>query len=398
MRRASAPITFIMLAALLLGTSLFPATSQATWTSGSEGPLDLPVLNASWVDPDSSPMLEETPIPGTSSNAMFAVDITSDEVLYQDSADERVAPASTLKIITALTTLTALDPDDVIQVSAADLVDTTVYSNAQLLADDEVTVEDLLAGLMLPSGGDAANALARVAGGVIGPAPGQSPLDRFVEEMNAIAESIGMTDSNFVNPDGPDHPEQYTTARDMAIAGAELLEHELLSEIVESPVWEITVTGLNARQYTVENTNLLIGADRVHGIKTGTTGEAGQSIVLATRRGDNQIISVVMGSEGRYVDIETLMGHLDDQIRWVEFGASDDFPLVQQAQDRHRFAFLDEFTVPMLRDDIGEVTAEYEVGALRNPALPLRWGVVVFLERDEELYRVPLFRTFDSQN
>jgi serine-type D-Ala-D-Ala carboxypeptidase (penicillin-binding protein 5/6) len=399
------PVTVALV--LLILTAILPAVSIAAESQGRtnhslastaspqrESPASS--QNPAWTSGSGNPMLEEEPVSGTSSAAMFAVDITRQELLYRYNADQAVAPASTLKIITALTALTVFEPEDMLFVSEADLVDITIFSNAQLQAGDEVSVEDLLAGLMLPSGGDAAKALARNAGGILGPMPGQSPVERFVDEMNDLAQSIGMNDSNFVNPDGPDDPEQYTTARDMAIAGAALLEDDLLADIVASPTWMITVSGANARQYSVANTNQLINVDRVQGIKTGTTGEAGQSIVLATQRGDNQIITVVMGSEGRYEDIEALMGHLDDQIRWVEFGPSSDFPDFQMAAETYRFATLQEFTVPMVRDTVGELDSEFELGPLTPRVFPLRWGRVVFLQDDEELFQVPLLRTGDS--
>lgn len=343
-------------------------------------------------------MLPGQPIAETSADAMFAVDITRGVLLYEFNAEQPVAPASTLKMVTALTALTVLDPDDVIRINQNDLVDTTVYSNAQLQANDELSTEDLLAGLLIPSGGDAANALARVAGSRLGPQVGQSPRARFIEEMNAVAGAIGMTGSNFVNPDGPDDPNQYTTARDLAIAGAELLENRLLADIVASPAWSITISGPNARQYEVLNTNAFIGIDRVHGIKTGTTGQAGESVVLATRRGGNQIITVVMGSDARYQDTNNLLAHLDNQIRWVQFGASTDFPGVLSAAERYNFVLVVPFVEPRLRQDAERLSSRLVLGPRPRGTQPVRWGHVVFLNDGEELYLVPVLRTGDSDD
>jgi serine-type D-Ala-D-Ala carboxypeptidase (penicillin-binding protein 5/6) len=341
-------------------------------------------------EPELNPVLSETPIPGISADSLIAIDMTSDVLLYQYNADVSIAPASTLKIITALTALEVLDPDEEISVSMEDLVDTTVYSNAALRAGDVVTVRDLLAGLLIPSGGDAANALARVAGVRFGPGPGQRPVERFVEEMNELAVDIGMTGSSFVNPDGRDEDGQYTTARDLAIAGAELLRDRMLAEIVAAPAWTMTVTGQNGRQYDVVNTNELIGVERVHGIKTGTTGSAGEAIVLATRRGNNQILTVVMGSEGRYTDTIALLQHLDDQLQWVEFGASSDFPGIQGAAERFGFVLAVPFVEPMDREVAERLYAELTLGPRPRGTLPVRWGHVVFFDDGEELYRVPV--------
>jgi D-alanyl-D-alanine carboxypeptidase len=355
---------------------------------------DLPQLAI----PGGAPMLSPSPIPGVTARSVFAVDTSSDSIIYQYNADEPIAPASTLKIVTALTALTVLEPDDLIQVSEADLVDTTVYSNAALQHGDLVTVRDLLAGLMIPSGGDAANALARVIGGRLGPAPGQHPVNRFVDEMNDLAISIGMRNSNFVNPDGPDDPDQYTTARDLAIASDTLLQNNLLAEIVAAPAWTITVEGPNARRYDVYNTNELIGVDRVHGVKTGTTGQAGQSVVLATRRGGNTVLTVVMGSEQRYQDTLILLQRIDSQVRWVHFGASSDFPGIQSAADRFSFSLVVPFVEPMLIEDSDRLSATLDLGPRPRGTLPVPWGRVVFLQDGEELYQVPVLRTGDSRD
>jgi D-alanyl-D-alanine carboxypeptidase len=353
---------------------------------------------SSWIN-QHDPMTGRQPIPGVTASAIIAVDITTDELLYAYNADQPVAPASTLKMITALTALTILEPDSVIQVVQGDLVDTQVYSNAQLQAGDQITVRDLLAGLMLPSGGDAANALARVAGSQFGPTVGQSPTSRFVEEMNRVASDLGMTGSNFVNPDGPDAPQQFSTARDLAIAGAAVLDDELLAWIVSSSGWTITVSGVNARTYTVNNTNDLLGAERVHGIKTGTTGQAGESIVLATRRETNQIITVVMGSSQRYADTLLLLQYLDERIRWMKFDASSDFPEVAGQAQAMGFVLAFPFVKPYLRSEADQFRAELTLlGPRPRGSLPVRWGHVVFLNDNEERYEVPVLRAGVSTN
>lgn len=344
------------------------------------------------------PMAGQSAIPGVTANAIYAVDITSDELLYSYNADDPVAPASTLKMVTALTALAVLDPDHIVEIVQSDLVDTAVYSNAQLQSGDQVTVRDLLAGLMIPSGGDAANALARVAGGQLGPQVGQSPNARFVEEMNEVGQDLGMTGSNFVNPDGPDHPDQFSTARDLAIAGKAVMDSQLLTEIVGASGWTITVTGANARAYTVNNTNDLLGAERVHGIKTGTTGEAGESFVLATRREGNQVITVVMGSSQRYADTLTLLQFLDERIHWVNFGPSSDFPGIERAAERYGFVLAVPFVRPYLRTEVDRLDAELELGPRPRGTLPIRWGHVVFLNDGVELYQVPVLRAGISVN
>jgi serine-type D-Ala-D-Ala carboxypeptidase (penicillin-binding protein 5/6) len=393
----------IMLSLLIVFQLFVAPVNAGTIDHGAVNSIDPWAVKASAVRTSTlealseDPMLAETAIDGVTASSVLAIDTTRGALLYQHNADRPVAPASTLKMVTALTALTVLSPDEVIQVSEIDLVDTTVYSNAALQAQDHVSVRDLLAGLMIPSGGDAANALARVAGGHLGPGPGQHPVERFVEEMNVVASSLGMNDSNFVNPDGPDHPDQYTTARDLAIAADALMQDEMLAAIVAAQAWTMTVQGPNARRYDVLNTNDLLGADRVHGVKTGTTGEAGQSVVLATTRGVNRVITVVMGSTQRYQDTLLLLQHIDSQVRWVEFGPSHDFPGIRDAAERFGFALIASFTEPIRLDESRNMNARLELGRRPVGTLPLPWGYVVFLHDGEELYQVPVWKTGDRR-
>jgi serine-type D-Ala-D-Ala carboxypeptidase (penicillin-binding protein 5/6) len=396
-------VMFLFLGASLHDVAARPAEMRnhdplGAYSSSSDPPDSYPqtsdVLEPSAANSD--PMLSESPIPEMSAMSVIAVDITSGALLYQYDADAPVAPASTLKIITAMTASLVLDPDEMIEVIEADLVDTAVYSNAALLSGDQVSVRDLLAGLMIPSGGDAAKALARVAGQRLGPAPGQHPVSRFVDEMNDLSASLGMRNSNFVNPDGPDDPEQFTTARDLAIASEALLRDRLLAEIVAAPTWTLTISGPNAREYLVYNTNALLGAEPVHGVKTGTTGEAGESVVLATRRGGNQVLTVVMGSDHRYRDTLSLLQYIDDRVRWVEFGASNDFPGLRQAADRYGFVLAVPFTRPLLHSDSDRLHSRLSLGPRPRGTLPVPWGHVVFFQDGEELYQVPVLMTGDS--
>jgi D-alanyl-D-alanine carboxypeptidase len=164
---------------------------------------------------DAAEPLIEAPAPELTSATAIAVDLTTGDLLYQQGPDETRAPASTVKMLTALTALEVLDADEEVVIEVEDLVDFMVYANAGLQEGDVVTVRDLLAGALVPSGGDAANALAREAGLRLGATADPNPIERFVQEMNSVAEHLGMRNSNFANPDGSDHPDQYTTARDL---------------------------------------------------------------------------------------------------------------------------------------------------------------------------------------
>jgi serine-type D-Ala-D-Ala carboxypeptidase (penicillin-binding protein 5/6) len=335
------------------------------------------------------PLLSNTSA-GLSARAAFVVDLSNGVLIYSENADEQLPPASTLKIVTALTVLRVLDPDEVISITEDDMVDRAVYSNAQLEPGDEVTVRNLLAGLLLPSGGDAALALARVAGARLGVLPGENAVQRFVEEMNAVAAEIGMTSSRFLNPVGMDDDGQFSTARDLAIAGAALLRDPTLAPLVALPELEIDVAGLATRSILLVNTNELLPIDRVHGVKTGTTETAGQCLVLATRRSSAQILTVILGSEDRYADTQQLLSFVDERIEWVSLGSGESFPELERAADVLGFTLPVTPVVPMNREQAGQLHYRFDLGPRPAGSDHEIWGSIVFLNDGTELYRLPV--------
>jgi serine-type D-Ala-D-Ala carboxypeptidase (penicillin-binding protein 5/6) len=330
---------------------------------------------------------------GLTARAVFVVDLTSGALIHAENADVQLPPASTVKIVTALVVRQVLAPDEVIVVQSGDMVDKLVYSNASLEPGDEVTIRDLLAGLLLPSGGDAALALARVTGERLGLASDQDPVERFVAAMNEVAGEIGMSRSQFTNPVGIDDDGQVSTARDLAIAGSTLLRDQVLADLVARSEMTFEVGGPFAREITVTNTNQLLPAERVHGVKTGTTAAAGQCLVLATMRSDAQILTVVLGSEDRYADTQQLMDFVDDRVAWVTFN-TDSFPSLSRAAERYEFTIPMVVIAPMPRQEAERVSYRLELGQRPSAGNAQSWGLVVFLNGGREIYRFPVFASW----
>jgi serine-type D-Ala-D-Ala carboxypeptidase (penicillin-binding protein 5/6) len=262
-----------------------------------------------------TPKPTPTPLPRTipadvplSARAAIVIDVDAGAVLFERDADEPLQPASTIKIITALTVLRHATLEEVIRIEESDVVDPVAESSMGLQAGDMLTIYNLLVGLMLPSGNDAANALARHVGGRLPADLGETPQDRFVAEMNAVAAEIGMNGSHLSNPSGHDRDDQSVTARDMTIAAMRLLERPSLMPIVAMDRAEIRVGGEMPRVLTIWNTNELLRLTGVHGVKTGTTNEAGQCLVVAYRDGERTLLAVILGSTDRYGDARALLG------------------------------------------------------------------------------------------
>lgn len=233
----------------------------------------------------------------------IVINADTNAVLYQKNGTDRIAPASTAKMITALTALDYCSPDDEMRVGAEIEMIHDDSSRAWLMQGDILTVRQLLIALMLPSGNDAAYTLAVNTGKKIAEDNSLSDarsIDVFMDKVNKKAKSLGAKNSNFVVPDGYDADGQYTTAYDLTIFAKACLDDPYISEIVASDKsYEKWPCG---REVTYNNTNELLNPDssyyqpEVIGLKTGTSSLGGACVVSAAVIDGNTYICAVMGS------------------------------------------------------------------------------------------------------
>ena len=248
--------------------------------------------------------------PATDAAAVFAIDIDADTELYAQAADERRPPGSTIKIATALVTVANAALDETVVIDASDQVDIEIYSHMGLIAGDTVSIEQLLYGLLIPSGSDAARALARHVGAKLtggdrpvgAPAQAEPSRAAFVAAMNELGAGLGLENSYFTNASGDDDPSQFSSARDLATLATALLAEATLAEIVRTPTWQSVSLGPEQRPFSLTNVNILLTEDPATiGVKTGSTPEAGTCLVSARRVSEgNRVVTVVLGSTGRY--------------------------------------------------------------------------------------------------
>jgi len=284
------------------------------------------------VPADAQETIWQAPQPAAvTAKAVYSIDTTRGLELYAKNPDERLAMGSTAKIATALTVIEYADPDMEVTITADDPVsDPAVYSNMGLQPGMVFTVEELLYGLLIPSGNDAANALARVIGGEL-PGGGDDPIAAFMNAVNQLVASLGATNSHFSTPHGleGDGP-HYTTARDLATLTTHLLQNPLLAEIVGTDQVTLTSRGEDATELSLTTTNKLLGVDdAVIGVKTGSTELAGGCLVIATTEGENVVVTVILGSDleyggetgylvdARWDDIDTVLRGIDQNYDWV---------------------------------------------------------------------------------
>ncbi|MGW4468384.1 D-alanyl-D-alanine carboxypeptidase family protein [Nonomuraea sp. NPDC004354] len=223
----------------------------------------------------------------------------------------RVPVASLVKVMTAYVVLREGDLGDVVTITKADVrhAADNGATSARLRTGEKVTVRDLLYGLMLPSGADAANALARTYG------PGTAA---FVAKMNAAARGLGLADTLYTNADGLPAPRNggYSTAVDQARLAKVALENATFRTVVSQKTYKLAKTAVH-RAHTWTNTNKLLGeSEAVIGVKTGYTAKAGFCLLFAAERQGRRVIGVLLGDQDsrRFATAASLLDYASEQI------------------------------------------------------------------------------------
>lgn len=218
-------------------------------------------------------------------SACIAMELTTGAVIEEDNADAELPMASTTKIMTALLVCEDCDPDEVVCVpgEAAGVEGSSIY----LKKGEEIDVRDLLYGLMLRSGNDAATALAIIHSGSV---------EKFVAGMNARAKQLGADNTNFCNPSGLPDAGHYTTARDLCRIACAAMKNELFRKVVGTRSWK-------GRFRTYSNKNkLLYSYEGATGVKTGYTVNAGRCLVSSAKRDGMEVVCVVLNHRDMYSD------------------------------------------------------------------------------------------------
>ena len=253
-----------------------------------------------------------------SAKAAILMHADSGRVLYEKNADEHMLIASTTKIMTAIVVLEHCELDDLVEVDSrsAGIEGSSMY----LKAGESYTVEDLLYGLLLVSGNDAASALAlHVA----------DSMEEFAELMNAKAAELGMTESSFKNAHGLDEEGHYSTARDMAKLAAYCMGNEDFARIAG------TVSHTVGEQTLVNHNRLLREYDGCLGLKTGYTVAAGRTLVTCAERDGARYVCVTLNDPDDWDDHKALYDWAFDNYSFAEVipaGLSYEVPLISGAE------------------------------------------------------------------
>ncbi len=235
-------------------------------------------------------LLMATPVSAISAEKAILLDGQTGRVLYEKNADSQSLIASTTKIMTALIVCEHCNVLDRMRIPKEAV---GIEGSSMYLKEGEVlTIQELLYGLMLHSGNDAAVALAIYCGGTV---------EGFAELMNDKAHDLGMTGSHFVNPNGLDAPDHYATARDLAILSAYAMENPIFAKTVSCKSVKA------GERYLTNHNKLLWRLESANGVKTGYTKAAGRILVSGAKRDGRQLIAVTINAPDDWNDHTVLL-------------------------------------------------------------------------------------------
>lgn len=320
-----------------------------------------------------------------SAQAAILMDVESGRVLYEKNADQPLRIASITKIMTAILALELGNLKD--KVTATRNAVGKEGSSIYLRLGETLTLEDMLYGLMLRSGNDAAVAIAEHIGGSV---------EGFVFLMNQRAEELGMMNTVFSNPHGlDDHEEHYSTARDMAILTAYALKNEEFAKIAKTKRKTAPLEGENWDRVWHNKNKLLYMYPYADGVKTGYTKRAKRTLVSSATKDGHQLVAVTLNAPDDW----------NDHIKLFEYGFNQ-FTKVTLAREKEKITderFLDKggyfqatrsFSYPLIRGERIKreyvVHPELEERLSRDEPVPFPAGYLIFSLEDKEIGRVPL--------
>jgi len=317
------------------------------------------------------------------------MDASSGRVLFENNADEQMPPASITKIMTLLLTFEAMENGTL---KYSDIITCSEHASSMggsqiwLEPGEEMTAEDLIKATAINSANDASMALAEHIGG---------SEENFVAMMNEKAKSLGMQNTNFVNPTGLDAENHYSSARDIAIMSKELLRHEDIKKF--STVWMDT---LRNGETGLTNTNKLVRFYKgCTGLKTGTTDGAGSCLSASAERNGMSLIAVSMGSatsNDRFTSCRTLLDYGFSAYELFTPEVSKEelplVPVIKGVVPEVSLEFSKVAPILLEKGKGGEVKKEIIVEETKNAPVSCgdNLGKVVFSLNGETLAEIPL--------
>ncbi|MEE0945146.1 MAG: D-alanyl-D-alanine carboxypeptidase family protein [Clostridia bacterium] len=361
-------------------TLLAMLLSQTFYVSAEPTPTPVPT------EIHTEEVIETKTFPEPRAKAALLFDLKGGRVIYENNASERNYPASVTKIMTALLALEKGNLTDVVTVSDNALADITyLHSKIGLKSGEQMTLENLLTGLLVASANDAANVIAEYISGDI---------QSFVALMNQKASELGMTNTHFANPHGFHDDNHYTTAADISIMAREALKNSKFCELVKIKTIKLPATNLSEERM-LSSTNHLISRYRntfhyypyATGVKTGATDEAGNCLVSTAEKNGMSLMSIVLGCENAdqkenaysFVDSKAMFEYVFENYKSVTLATTSDIisdSKVYEAKDSTRVALSPSKDIIMLLPkDYLEENIIKDIKPAENISAPIEKGV-----------------------
>jgi len=288
-------INIIALSCLSLFMIIFPVVK-------SPPTVKKPIVKAAFVSEPAMPVSKNITPPTLSAIGVFVMDLDTGVVLYEKNSQTRLKPASLTKIMTALVAMDYFNEDSILSVKNGQ---NSNGNTIDLVKNDKLIAQDLLYGLLVPSGNDAAVTFAEnYPGGY----------QAFIARMNSKSVEMGLQNTHFVNVSGVESSNHYTTAYDITMLAKAALSRSQFSSIVSTQ--KITIKSLKGNIYPLETTNLLLGKPGIYGVKTGWTPEAGECLVVLAEKDSHPIIISLLNSKNRFGEAETIFNWVYSNYSW----------------------------------------------------------------------------------
>jgi len=251
----------------------------------------------------STPVIKLVTKPETTAQNYILVDVVTNKILTSKNSEDKVYPASTTKLVTALTALNIYPLDEVITIDEE-------YSEGQnmgLKLNEKITVKSLVSALLVYSANDAAYTLAK---------HHPQGLNGFVKQMNLLVQKYNLKNTNFVNVDGLQNENHYSTVYDLSQIGRIAVQNNILKDTVKNQ--QLTVSNIDGsiQHYLTSTDELLKTTPEIEGLKTGWTPEAKGCFVGLINLNGHYLISVVAQSDDRFQDTKNILDWAKQNVFW----------------------------------------------------------------------------------
>lgn len=316
----------------------------------------------------------------TSATSAILMDMDSGRIIYSKDIHNRRSIASISKIMTAIVAIESGKLND--EFAVGDEIKKAYGSGIYIKEGEHISLENLLYGLMLRSGNDAALAIANYVGGSV---------DKFVEMMNKKAEDLGMKDSEFNNPSGLDEDKaNYSTAYDMALLTSYAMKNETYRKVVGTKHHEVT-TDMNHYSWTNKN-KLLSSYKYCNGGKTGFTEIAKRTLVTTASKDNLNLVAVTLNDSNDFADHKNLFEECFSKYKNYQLLRSGDLDIPGETYYKDDQLYLkDTYTYPFLNDETDLVTIKYNLSKLRQYKDGDKVGNAKIYLNDDEIESVPIY-------